>query len=137
MAKKIDKTLGAEDITLLKHLITIELRRLCEENSIDIVLFMGIDGRIFSAHIPERLTNTQFHLLNLIKINIPHICGQLQTENLKVSVQQFKEGSIIISGIGDNAFLVSLIGKNVQVSQIRDTMDAVVTAGAVLKHILE
>ena len=137
MAKKMDKTLGAENITLLKHLLTIELRRLCDENNIDIVFFMGIDGRVFSSYIPQQLTPTQFHLLNLIKTNIPHICGQLSTENMKVSVQQFKEGSIIISGVGDNAFLVSIIGKNVQVSQIRDTMDSVITAGAVLKHILE
>jgi hypothetical protein len=133
----MDKTLEAENITLLKHLLTIELRRLCEENNIDIVFFMGVDGRIFSSHIPQQLTPTQFHLMNLIKINIPHICGQLATENMKVSVQQFKEGSIIISGVGDNAFLVSIIGKNVQVSQIRDTMDSVATAGAVLNHILE
>jgi hypothetical protein len=137
VAKKMDKTLEAENISLLKHLLTIELRRLCEENNIDIVFFMGVDGRIFSSYIPQQLTPTQFHLMNLIKINIPHICGQLATENMKVSVQQFKEGSIIISGVGDNAFLVSIIGKNVQVSQIRDTMDSVTTAGAVLKHILE
>jgi predicted regulator of Ras-like GTPase activity (Roadblock/LC7/MglB family) len=133
----MDKTLEAEDITLLKHLLYMELRRLCEENNIDIVFFMGVDGRIFASHIPSQLTATQYHLMNLIKVNIPHICGQLSTENLKVSVQQFKEGSIIISGVGDNAFLVCLIGKNVQVSQIRDTMDAVTTASAVLKHILE
>ncbi len=137
MKKELDKTLEAENITLLKHLLVIELRRLCKENNIDLAFFMGVDGRIFSSHIPEQLTSAQFHMLNLIKTNITHICGQLQSENLKVSIQQFKEGSIIISGVGDNAFLISIIGKEVQVSQIRDTISGVSTASAVLKHILE
>lgn len=137
MKKKIDKTLEAENISLLKHLLNLELRRLCKENNIDMVFFMGVDGRTFSSHIPEQLTPPQFHLLNLIKLNITHICGQLQSENLKVSIQQFKEGTIMISGVGDNAFLVSIVGKGVSLSQIRDTIDAVTTASAVLKHILE
>ncbi|UCE38448.1 MAG: hypothetical protein JSW00_04255 [Thermoplasmata archaeon] len=137
MVKKIDKTLEAENITLLKHLLSIELRRLCKENNIDMVFFMGIDGRIFSSHIPEQLTPLQYHLMNLIKFNLKHICLQLQSENLKVSIQQFKEGTIMISGVGDNAFLVSIIGKNVEVSQIQDTIGAVSVASAVLKHILE
>jgi predicted regulator of Ras-like GTPase activity (Roadblock/LC7/MglB family) len=137
VVKKINKTLEAENITLLKHLLTIELRRLCEENNIDMAMFMGIDGRTFSSHIPQQLTTVQFHLLNLIKSNIKHICGQLQSENMKVSIQQFKEGTIIISGVGDNAFLVSIIGKNVDVSQIRATIDTVLVASAVLLHILE
>lgn len=137
MAKKMGKTLEAENITLLKHLLSIELRRLCQENNIDMAFFMGVDGRIFSSHIPEQLTSLQFHLLNLIKTNLTHICLQLQSENMRVSIQQFKEGTIMISGVGDNAFLVSVIGKNVEVSQIREVIGGVTTASAVLKHILE
>ncbi|UCG71040.1 MAG: hypothetical protein JSV09_08600 [Thermoplasmata archaeon] len=137
MAKKMEKTLEAENITLLKHLLGIELRRLCKENNIDMAFFMGIDGRIFSSHIPDSLTPLQYHLMNLIKTNIPHICLQLQSENMRVSIQQFKEGTIMISGVGDNAFLVSIIGKNVEVSQIRDVIDGVTVASDVLKHILE
>jgi hypothetical protein len=56
---------------------------------------------------------------------------------MRVSIQQFKEGTIMISGVGDNAFLVSIIGKNVEVSQIRDVIDGVTVASDVLKHILE
>jgi hypothetical protein len=56
---------------------------------------------------------------------------------MKVSVQQFKLGTIMISGVGDNAFLVSIIGKNVEVTQIQDSIAAVMVASAVLKHILE
>ncbi|UCE73697.1 MAG: hypothetical protein JSV56_11825 [Methanomassiliicoccales archaeon] len=137
MKKKIDKTLEAENITLLKHLLGIELRRLCSENEIDMAFFMGVDGRTFSSHIPEHLTPMQFHLLNLIKMNIKHICGQLQSENMKVSIQQYKHGTIMISGVGDNAFLVSIIAKGLEVSQIRDLMGAATTTSAVLKHILE
>ncbi len=137
MVKKFHKTLEAENISLLKHLLGIVLRRLCKENNIDMAFFMGIDGRIFSSHIPRQLTPTQFHLLNLIKSNIPHICVQLQTENLKVSIQQFKEGTIMIAGVGDNAFLISIIGQEVEVSSIRDVINAVTVTSSVLLHILE
>lgn len=137
MIKKIDKTLEAENITLLKHLLSLELRRLCSDNDIDMAFFMGVDGRIFSSHIPLQLSPIQFRLMNLIKANLKHICGQLQTENMNISIQQFKDGTIMISGVGDNAFLVSIIGKNVEIAQIQDTIGAVTVASAVLKHILE
>jgi predicted regulator of Ras-like GTPase activity (Roadblock/LC7/MglB family) len=135
--KKMDKTLEAENITLLKHLLGIELRRLCSGNDIDLAFFMGVDGRTFSSHIPEQLTPMQFYLMNLMKNNIKHICGQLESENMKVSIQQYKKGTILISGVGDNAFLVSIIERDIDISQIHEIIDAVLTGSAVLKHILE
>ena len=137
MKKKMDKTLEAENITLLKHLLGIELRRLCSGNNIDLAFFMGVDGRTFSSHIPECLTPMQFYLMNLMKNNLKHICGQLETENMKVSIQQYKKGTIVISGVGDNAFLVSIIEKDIEISQIHEVIDSALTASAVLRHILE
>lgn len=137
MIKKIDKTLEAENITLLKHLLGIELRRLCTDSDIDMAFFMGVDGRTFSSHIPENLTPMQFYLMNLMKNNLKHICGQLQSENMKVSIQQYKNGAIVISGVGDNAFLVSIIEKDLDLDKIHEVIDDATNASAVLKHILE
>jgi hypothetical protein len=78
----MDKTLEAENITLLKHLLGIELRRICKDNNLDLAFFMGVDGRTFSSHIPEQLTPMQFYLMNLMKNNLKHICGQLQSQNM-------------------------------------------------------
>jgi hypothetical protein len=135
--KKMDKTLEAENITLLKHLLGIELRRICDENNIDMAFFMGVDGRTFSSHIPQQLTPMQFYLMNLMKNNLKHICGQLQSENMKVSIQQYKKGAIVISGVGANAFLVTIIEKEIDVDKIKEVIDSVTTGSAVLKHILE
>ena len=137
MIKKMDKTLEAENITLLKHLLGIELRRVCTDKDIDMAFFMGVDGRTFSSHIPENLTPIQFYLMNLMKNNLKHICGQLQSENMKVSIQQYKKGAIVISGVGDNAFLVSIIEKDLEIDKIHEIIDVAITASAVLKHILE
>lgn len=135
--KKMEKTLEAETVALLKHMLETELKRLCKEGNIDIVLFMGIDGRIFASNIPPNLSAPQFHLLNLIKSNLPYLCGQLRSENLQVSVQQYKEGTIIISGVGENAFLASLLTSKVDITKVESLIKAILKASTVLNHIFE
>jgi hypothetical protein len=131
----MDKTLEAEDITLLKHLLGIELRRLCEDNPIDIAMYMGVDGRIFTSQIPQILNPSQFYMLNLVKGNLTHICGQLRSQNLNISIQQFDRGMLVISSVGANAFLVSIITDDIGFSNIQGTLDRIMVASTVLKHI--
>ncbi|UCH88657.1 MAG: hypothetical protein JSV49_10455 [Thermoplasmata archaeon] len=131
------KTLEAEDVGLLKHLLDMELREFKEEASIDIILFMGVDGRIFSSNIPPDLNRRQYSLLKMIQGSLSHICAQLRSENLKLSVQQFEEGTMLISSVGENAFLASLIADNVEINQLESRLASVVKASAVLKHIID
>jgi predicted regulator of Ras-like GTPase activity (Roadblock/LC7/MglB family) len=119
------KTLEAENVALLKHLLEIELRRLKEEAELDMIFFVGVDGRIFASYIPEVLDASQFGLLSLWKAQLPHICAQLRNENMKVSIQQFKHGTVIITGVGDNAFLVSLISREIEVTNLLECMKRV------------
>ncbi len=131
------KTLEAEDIGLLRHLLEIELRRLHEEGDIDIILFMGVDGRIFSSYIPTILNTRQYYLLSLIRGTLPHICAQLRSENMKISLQQFEEGMVILSGVGNNAFIACIVASDVEIADLQDRLKAVIKASAVLKHIFE
>lgn len=131
------KTLEAEDIGLLRHLLEIELRRLHEEAEIDIILFMGIDGRIFSSYIPTILNTRQYYLLSLIRGNLPHICAQLRSENMQISLQQYEEGVLILSGIGNNAFIACIIAQEIEIADVQNRLKAVVKASAVLQHIFE
>lgn len=131
------KTLDAEDVGLLKHLLDMELREFKEEASIDIILFMGIDGRIFSSLIPTQLDRRQYSLLKMIQGNLSHLCAQLRSENLQLSVQKYDEGTMLISSVGKNAFLASLIADNVEINQLEDRLASVVKASAVLKHIID
>jgi hypothetical protein len=133
----VKKTLEAEDISLLRHLLEMELRRLHDEAEIDIILFMGIDGRIFSSYIPHTLNTQQYFLLSLVRSNLPHICAQLRSENLKISLQQYEEGILILSGVGNNAFIACIIATDIEIAEVQERIASVVKASAVLKHVFE
>src|SRR3989442_15999741 len=104
-AGQVDKTMGADTVGHLKHLLETELKRAREESHLDIAMFLGVDGRIFSSSIPNQLDPREYRLLNLLKGSLAHICSQLSGQNMMMSVQQFEAGTIIISGVGDRAFL--------------------------------
>lgn len=134
---KTNKAMDAENVTELRYLLAKELERLKGETSIDILMFMGVDGRIFSSLIPTRLNPEQFYMLNLVKSNLPHICSQLNTENLTVSTQVYEHGTLIIAGVGSKAFLACLIARKLDLTQIEGLLKSVNKASVVLKHIFE
>ncbi|MEE9115633.1 MAG: hypothetical protein V3U09_01905 [Thermoplasmata archaeon] len=135
--KNIDKRMEAGTATMLKHMLDIELRNVKEKDDVDAVLFMGVDGRMFSSNIPFDLSPPQYRLLNLVKAHIPHICGQLSSENLKISVQYYGEGTIVIAGVGDNAFMVLLFAKGIKFNDMEKILDHAEDAGTILNHLFE
>ncbi len=137
LAGKVDKTMEAESVGLLKHMLDTELGRVRRENGFDLVLFLGVDGRIFASDVPWTLDPRQYHLLNLVKGNLPHICGQLSGNNMRLSVQQYDAGTIVISGVGDKAFLVFLSTKPLEISGMQGLLGNVMNASTVMKHLLD
>lgn len=135
--KKIDKRMEAETVVQLKHMLEMELKRIVETNKIDIIMFVGIDGRIFSSIIPPLLDGPQFRLLNIVKGNLTSICSQLEAENLKISFQQYKHGTVIISGVGDNCFLVSIFTKPVNLKDLEPIVSSITKGSTVLNHLFE
>lgn len=133
----MEKTMEARDVGMLKYLLDTELSRLKDEAEIDLALFMGVDGRIFSSHIPFDLDTGQYFLLRLVHGNLPHICAQLRQENMRLSVQQYNEGIIIISGIGDYAFLACVLSKKNNIAEINGSLKPILKSSAVLKHLFE
>ena len=137
LAGQIDKTMGADTVGHLKHLLETELKRAREESNLDIALFLGVDGRIFSSSIPHRLDPREYRLLNLLKGNLAHICSQLSGQNMMMSVQQFQAGTVIISGVGDRAFLVFLTSKPVEITKMQSVLANVVKTSIVVRHLFE
>ncbi|TET89998.1 MAG: hypothetical protein E3J35_08260 [Methanomassiliicoccales archaeon] len=135
--KDIDKRMEAGTATMLKHMLDLELRKVKDENGIDAVMFMGVDGRMFSSDIPVDLTPPQYRLLNLVKSHLPHICGQLSAENLQISVQYYEGGTIIISGVGPNAFLIFLLTKKIEFNDMEKMLANVEDASVVMRHLFE
>src|SRR5947208_1308975 len=136
-AGQVDKTMGADTVGHLKHLLETELKRAREENNLDIAMFSGVDGRIFSSSIPNQLDPREYRLLNLLKGSLAHICNQLSGQNMMMSVQQFEAGTIIISGVGDRAFLVFLTSKPVEITKMQTVLANVVKTSIVVRHLFE
>jgi predicted regulator of Ras-like GTPase activity (Roadblock/LC7/MglB family) len=136
-AGRVDKTMEAETVGHLKLLLETELRRCREENELDIAMFLGVDGRIFASSIPNELSPREYRLLNLLKGNLAHICNQLNGQNMMMSVEQFEAGTVIISGVGDRAFLVFLTTKPVEITKMQGVLANVVKTSIVVRHLFE
>ena len=135
--KKIDKRMEAKTVVQLKHMFDMELKRIKDDNGIDILMFVGIDGRIFASIIPPILTPIQFRFLNLVKGNLTFVCGQLKGDNLKVSIQQYELGTVVISGVGANCFLASIFSKPLSVDTMGPTIHKIIHGSTVLNHLFE
>ncbi|MDO9538341.1 MAG: hypothetical protein Q7J68_08505 [Thermoplasmata archaeon] len=135
--KKIDKRMEAKTVVQLKHMFDMELRRIKEDNKIDIIMFVGIDGRIFASIIPPMLDPVQFRFLNLLKGNLPSLCSQLKGDKLKVSIQQYELGTVVISGIGANCFLASIFSKPLSLDTMGPTIHNLINGSTVLNHLFE
>lgn len=135
--KNIDKRMEAKTVVQLKHMLEMELNQIKDENNIDILMFMGVDGRVFSSIIPPILDAPQFRLLNHVKMNLIHICNQLTAGNMKISIQQFSFGTVIISGVGDNAFVVTLFVESPDIAELGTVTNNLVRGSKVLHHLFE
>jgi predicted regulator of Ras-like GTPase activity (Roadblock/LC7/MglB family) len=136
-AGRVDKTMGAVTVGHLQHLLDTELRRTRDESGLDMALFLGVDGRIFASSIPDVLDPRQYRLLSLLKGNLGHICNQLAGQNMMMSVQQFEAGTVVISGVGERAFLVFLTTKRVEITKMQSVLSNVVKASIVVRHLFE
>ena len=134
---KVEKTMEAETVGLLTHTIQTALERVRVEDKFDIVMFLGIDGRMFSSSVPNRLDSKQYELLNVVKENLPHICSQLAKKNLMLSIQSYGASYMIITGVGDKAFLVFLTTSGLDVANLGPITRKVLNASLVVKHLME
>src|SRR5947207_14851266 len=91
-AGQVDKTMGADTVGHLKLLLETELKRAREESNLDIAMFLGVDGRIFSSSIPNQLDPPEYRLVNLLKGSLAPIFNQLSVQHIIMSVQPFDEG---------------------------------------------
>lgn len=135
--KELDRRMEAENVSQLKYMLEIELDNLIARTDIDMNLFIGVDGRIFSTSIPDKLTPQQYQLLSTFRSNLPHLCNKLRGEDLEISIEQWKRGMAIVASVGDNSFLTCLLSKREDISKMGDILDDVVKTTKVLHHIFE
>jgi predicted regulator of Ras-like GTPase activity (Roadblock/LC7/MglB family) len=133
----LKKTLEAKDVGLLKHMLAMEMKRLTKQADVDIVMFLGVDGRMFSSFVPTKLNMRQYNMLSLVKGNLPDICSQLRRENIKMSMVQYDAGSLYISGVGSAAFLIAVDAKEISNKEIQEKLGILQNTSLVVKHIYE
>ena len=134
---KIEKTMEAESVGLLSHMIQTALDRARVDDGFDIVMFLGIDGRMFSSSVPDSLDSRQYELLNVVKENLPQICSQLAKKNLTLSIQSYETSYIVITGVGDKAFLVFLTTSGLDVANLGPITKKVLNSALVVRHVME
>ncbi len=133
----MEKRLEAETATLLKSMLDMELRRVRQEFGFDVAMLVGVDARIFATSIPDQLTGPQYHLLNLVKANLPSICAQLTREAMKLNLSQYEHGVTVIAPVSDRSFLVLLSGKPQDITAMDGTVKNVQRAATVLRHVFQ
>ncbi|NPA75954.1 MAG: hypothetical protein GXO25_07755 [Euryarchaeota archaeon] len=136
-SKNLEKTLEARDVTLLRALLHMSIKKLKEEGNIDLILFVGVNGRIFDSLIPERLDTKEYYLLNQFKSNLHKICAQLMSKSMKISIETYDAGTMIIALVGDAAFLTLMITRELNHEDMRDVISSVNKWTVIVNHIFQ
>ncbi len=135
--KTLEKTLEAKDVTLLRALLHLAIKGLRDEAKVDMILFVGVNGRIFDSIIPEILNAEEYYLLNTFKTNLYKICSQLKSKNMKISIESYGTGTLIISKVGDAAFLALMITREMDHEDLRKVVEATVKWSTIVNHIFQ
>lgn len=122
-----------EDVSLLKFALVSQLKRTYETSDVDVLLFAGVDGKIYASYIPDSIGTKIFELTNLITSNLLHISQQLSM-GLQQSVIEYEFGTVIFSSVGRGALLISLFTTKVDLSQ---NMRKIEITREVMQHLFE
>ena len=122
-----------EDVSLLKFALTSQIKRMYDATDVDVVMFAGVDGRIYASYIPEAIGTKIFELTNLISNNLKHISSQLEMGLLQ-SIIEYKFGTVIFSSVGNGALLISLF---TQKADLAADMKKIEITREVLQHVFE
>ncbi len=136
-SKNLEKTLEAQDVTLLRALLHLAIKKLKTESNADIVLFVGVNGRIFDSTIPDKLDTKEYYLLNQFKGNLHKICAQLMSKSMKTSIESYDAGTMIISLVGEAAFLAVMVTRELDHEGLRNTISAVNKWSFIVNHIFQ
>jgi hypothetical protein len=109
------------------------LKRTYETSDVDVLLFAGIDGKIYASYIPDSIGPKIFELTNLITGNLLHISNQLSM-GLQQSVIEYEFGTVIFSSVGRGSLLISLFTKKVDLSY---NMRKIEITREVMQHLFE
>lgn len=130
------KALDAEDVALLKQVLQLELDALRADTGVDVVFLMGVDGRIFATSIPSKLAQNQFRLMERVKQQVGHLAAALRRQHLKLQIQTFEEGSVVIAEVSHGAFIAAVKADSGSVKSMDPVIRRLDVACRAVDHIL-
>jgi hypothetical protein len=131
------KTLDAQDVRLLKQVIQLELDAVREGAGLDAVILMGADGRIFASSMPRALAAREFALMQRVKAQIPSLAAALRRQRLRLQVQSFDEGSVVVAEVAKGSYLGALKAEGGSLRAMDPVLERLQVACRVLDHLLK
>jgi hypothetical protein len=130
------KALDADDAALLKQVLQLELDAVRSEAGVDAVLLLGVDGRIFASSIPPKLAQNPYRLMERVKHQVPHLAATLRRQRLKLQVQSFEEGAVVIAEVSEGAFIATVQADSGSVKGMDPVIRRIQVACKAVAHIL-
>ena len=124
-------------MALLKQVLQLELDAVRTEAAVDVVLLMGADGRIFASSIPSRLAPQQYRLMERLKGQVTHLSASLRHHKLKLQVQSFEEGSVVIAEVSSGSFLAAAKAEGGSVRAMDGVIRRLDVACKAVAHIMQ
>lgn len=131
------KSLEAQDVRLLKQVIQLELDAVRSDTALDIVLLMGAGGRIFASSMEAALGAREFALMERVKAQVPALAAALQRQRMRLQLQSFEEGSVVLAEVGRGSFLVALRAEGPSVASMDPVVGRLEVACQVLDHLVK
>lgn len=131
------KSLEAQDVRLLKRVLQIELDSVRGDTGLDIVLLVGSGGRIFASSMPTSLGAREFALMERVKAQVPSLAAQARRQRVRLQVQSFEEGSVVVAEVGRGSFLAALRADGSSVGAMDSVLGKLTVACQVLDHLLK
>jgi hypothetical protein len=130
------KSLEAQDVRLLKQVLQIELDTVRVQAGVDIVLLIGGGGRILASSMPTTLPPRGFALMERVKAQVPGLAAALRRQRLRLQVQSFEEGSVVVAQVGSGTYLAALKADGSSVAAMDAVIGRLTVACRVLDHVL-
>ncbi len=121
-----------EDVAVLKHALTSELRLMTEKSDVVAGLLVGLNGQVLASNIPGDLSSDMYRLLDLVRSNIPHLRQEITQGRIEQSITRYGVGNVVVTRVGEGELLLTVLDKE---SSITKNLSQIFTSVQILSHI--
>ena len=121
-----------EDVAVLKHALSSELRLMTEKSDVVACLLVGLNGQVLASDVPNDLSSDMYRLLNLVRANIPHLRQEITLGRIEQSITRYGVGNVVVTRVGAGELLLAVLHKD---SSVTKNLPQIYTSVQILSHI--